>query len=243
MHFPQKRPATVEDRYISISCYKERTWSNSVPPKALLPAGSLHITECVPPSIWNHPSPTLRRKDCGQRIHAVKHTLRGCLGQACWAHHRYSKTVHSIKNPPSGRERGQLTTHRHTVIPATVPPAPAFNTPASPAPKDWPSPLRILTFTLVAAWPSPLAGNIEFKTALYRTFWKGTLTSMVFKSVKLKIRSSSSLGLGKQNTVTVFGAGKDEVTAHWSWNWDHISRYHWATYGQFTESYHTLWGG
>lgn len=98
--------------------------------------GSLHITERVPPTTWNHPSSTLCRKDCKQRIHGVKHTLRECLGQACWAHHRYSKTAHSIKNPPSARERGRLTTHRHTAVPATGPPAPAFNTPASPAPKD-----------------------------------------------------------------------------------------------------------
>lgn len=59
--------------------------------------GSLHINERVPPATWNHPSSTLCRKGCKQRIHGVKHTLRECLGQACWAHHRYSKTVHSKK--------------------------------------------------------------------------------------------------------------------------------------------------
>lgn len=90
--------------------------------------GSLQITWYVSFSTWD---PSLfyppQRALCEQRIRAAKQMLRKCLVQSCWAHNRHSETVHSIKNPPHGRNRGQQTNNTHTVAPA-----PALGTPASP---------------------------------------------------------------------------------------------------------------
>lgn len=109
--------------------------------------GSLQITQYVSFSAWK---PSLfyppQRALCEQKIHAAKQMLRKCLVQACWAHNRHSETVHSIKNPPHGRNRP--TDKQQT----PCSPCPCFGYPSLPACKYSLCPRRAscdcLTFTL-----------------------------------------------------------------------------------------------